>query len=416
MHKLLVVAFLLCGIFHNGFSQVPMERIMEDKNDMADAYYGTFKYLGAPYTGNAIAYHENGKIKTLRGFKDGMYHGMWTEWYANGNRKFQGDRWNNKGQGPTKWWYENGQLKKMGTYEKDIQEGVIIWWYPNGNLKLIRHYRNGVPFGGWTTFDENGEVLDEGDDEHLFYRPFFGNNSRDHGREQTSPSFTADGKTMVFARYTDWMKKQPYIARWEEGKWQVEPLSFAETVYNLAISPKGDRIVYKQYVNVGEEEVTKAFVVDKRGGAWQEPMEVKTLFKINAGYFQIMEDGMLFMFARKPRKGIFYASPDKQNIYSKPVWFSDDLSPENCTAFDVHLHPNRNKLIITQVDFPKAKKEQYGEPGLYYFKKQGQNWERVKRIPLGYAWGASVTGEEELVFVRNSDIYKIPLKDLGIDW
>ena len=159
-NSILLLSIFLFSVAASG--QVPFDKVVQDKNEMADSYYGTFKYQGEAYTGNAIAYHENGKIKTLRCFKGGKYNGMWTEWYANGNRKFQGDRVDNKGHGLTKWWHENGQLKKQGTYDMDTQVGVVVYWHPNGQIKEIQHYENGKKIGGFAKFDEQGIPIEEG--------------------------------------------------------------------------------------------------------------------------------------------------------------------------------------------------------------------------------------------------------------
>ena len=157
MKTLLTFGLLVCTLIVG--AQVSFEEIVEDKSDMADSYYGTFKYQGKAYTGAAIAYHSNGKIKTLRNFKDGRYHGMWTEWYANGSRKFQGDRVENKGQGLTKWWYENGNLKKQGTYDLDVQEGVVLYWHPNGKMKKVAHYKAGELIIPVVEFNEEGHPI-----------------------------------------------------------------------------------------------------------------------------------------------------------------------------------------------------------------------------------------------------------------
>ena len=413
MRKLILLITLFSGL--TGWGQVPLNDVVEDKNDMADKYYGTFKYQGQPYTGQAVAYHDNGLIRTLRNFKDGMYQGYWTEWYANGNRKFQGDRVKNMGNGLTKWWYENGQLKKQGTYDMDKQQGVVLRWYDNGNLSQIRHYEQDKAVGPWVIFDRNGDVLDEGDDKNKFYRPFFGNDIAPDGFEETSPSFTSDGKTMVFARYSDWMKKVPYMAELKNGKWIKKQLPIKDTLYNLAISPDGNRIVYKTFEYQGDEEITRAFVVDKKNGEWGESREVESLYNINAGYFQIMDDGALFMFARSPKTGIFYSKPVKKEIYTVPEWLSDDVSMPKSDSFDVLMNQERDKLIVTQA-FSKKRYPDIGEIGMYYYKKVNDKWQRVKRLPIGYAWGATITPDNKFVFVRNGNIQYIPLKELGIDW
>ena len=397
------------------FGQIPLSKITEDKSDMADNYYGTFKFEGKAYTGKVIAYYPSGTIKTIRNFKEGKYHGIWTEWHENGNRKFQGDRSNNKGDGLTKWWHENGQLKKMGTYDMDKQQGIVLRWHPNGALKQIRHYEQDKPTGPWSMFDKQGDILDEGDDDHIFFRPYFGEQVAPDGFEETSPSFTADGKTMVFARYQDWVKKVPYMAEYQQGKWVKERLNFVDTLYNLAISPDGKRIVYKTFEFLPEEEITHTFIVDKKGSSWGKPREVKNLYNLNAGYFQIGDDGTLFMFAREPRRGIFYSKPHPTDHYTRPVWLSDDVGLEGSDSFDVLMHPEGDRLIVTQA-YSTKKWPERGPIGLYYYEKRNGDWERIKRLPLAYAWGASITPDGKFVFVRNGNIQYVKINDLDIPW
>lgn len=416
MRKDLVLLILLFMSIPHLQAQISIKDLKEDKNDMADVYYGKFKYQGKAYTGQAIDYHQNGKIKTLRNYKDGFYEGFWTEWYDNGNRKFQGNRVQNKGDGVTKWWYSNGQLKKIGTYDMDKQQGVVLRWYANGNLKQIRHYNQDVAVGNWTTFNENGEIADEGDEKYLFYRTFFNeSNQAPKGYEDASPSFTSDGKTLVFSRYSDWMKKVPHIAHFENNQWVIKRLNFVNDLYNLSISPNGQRIVYKTFEIKGEEEITRVFVVDHKDGSWGTPMEVTNLFNMHAGYFQILKDGTLLMFGRKPKNGIYVSKPIKKGHYSKPQWLSDAVGMDKSDSFDVFMNEDKNRLIVSQT-YSQKKYPKRGEIGLYYYKKEGSDWKRISRIPLGYAWGQGITPDNQFVFIRNGQIQKIPLKQLNIDW
>ena len=398
----------------NSFAQVPFSEIFEDKQDMADAYYGTFKYKGEPYSGKVVAFHSNGKIKTLRSFKDGKYEGLWTEWYENGTRKFQGNRVENKGDGITRWWYKNGQIKKQCTYFQDLEDGVIVNWHENGVLKQIRYFDKGSAFGGWSTFDEEGNILDEGNDDNKYYRSFFGKDIAPEGFEETSPSFTKDGSTMVFARYADWVKKVPYIAKKVNNKWVKEKLTFVDTLYNFAISPDGSRIIYSTFEEKNGQEIRKTFVTDKKNDNWSSPVEIKNLSAISAGYFQIMENGRLYFFARQPKNGIYYSKLNKKGNYDDPVWVSDELSLPNSDSFDAFINPNETKLIITQA-YSQKKYPERGKIGMYYYTKVNGNWLRQKRIPLAYAWGAQVISDK-LIFVRNGNIQYVKLKDLDIKW
>ena len=154
MKTYLTLTALFISLFT--FAQTADELILEDKNDMADEKYGTFKFKGEPYTGTAMGYHDNGKNRSMFSFENGRYHGWSIEWYRNGNLKFQGKRKMNKLQGLVKWWYANGNLKKQGTYKMDEPDGVIIQWHENGQLKKIAHYKEGKQVIPGVDFNEAG--------------------------------------------------------------------------------------------------------------------------------------------------------------------------------------------------------------------------------------------------------------------
>lgn len=51
------LSIIISFLFIKVNAQVPLADIVEDKQQTADACYGTFTYQGKPYTGNAIDYH-----------------------------------------------------------------------------------------------------------------------------------------------------------------------------------------------------------------------------------------------------------------------------------------------------------------------------------------------------------------------
>ena len=143
------------------FGQVELKDIKEDKTEMADSYYGTYKYQGRPYTGKAFSFYEDGQIKSLRSFKNGRVNGLWIEWHPNGQMKFRGDRIENKADGVTSWWYANGQLKQRGRYKLDISLGFWLQFYETGAIKSVSLYKEGKRVSR-ARYDEKGnEVAEE---------------------------------------------------------------------------------------------------------------------------------------------------------------------------------------------------------------------------------------------------------------
>lgn len=358
--------FILVGTFLS-IAQEQAQGVFGEELREIKPIRGVFTFEGEPYSGRAVEYYEDGKIKSLREFKDGTYHGVWKA------------------------------------------------WYPNGKHKFTRNFTQNEPRGYWRTYNKDGSVYDDGDDSHLFYESFLEEGVIPNSYESTSPSFTAQGDTLVLALYWEWEHKSPYIAYRKEETWELQKLSFADTLYNLAINPQGNRIIYKQFDEVEGEKVSRVFVVDKKGTAWDEPVEVESLFNLNAGYFHVTPDNTLYFFARSPKTGIYYTQPEGKKSYKKPKWLSDEVSLADSDAFDVFMHPDKEKLIISQY-YNQDKYPDRGEVGLYFYEKKGDTWTRVKRLPLSYAWGPTVLGGRKLIFVRKGGLQVIDLKDLGIDW
>lgn len=258
---------------------------------------------------------------------------------------------------------------------------------------------------------------DENSDNYASYEVYAPGSISTEASGESSANFTADGKTMVFARYSEWRLKVPYIAHYHNGQWEAERLPITDTLYNLAIMPDGERIIFKKYERLDGEEVSKTYVVDKNGDQWGQPREVPTLYNINAGYFKPMADGTLYYFGRKPRSGVYVVQPDAETIYGEPEYLSDNVTPEGTTSFDVFVHPDQDRLIITRAGIRDEDEEKYGPRGFYYYEKQGDEWQAVKRLPLPYGWGGTVLpGREHFLFVNSGDLQVVPMADLGIEW
>lgn len=84
--------------------------------------------------------------------------GQWTEWYANGNRKFSGTYDHGTPTGEHTFWHENGQKMMAGGYRAGLADGRWTQWHPTGMKQEEGHYLAGVKSGRWTTWEEGGLV------------------------------------------------------------------------------------------------------------------------------------------------------------------------------------------------------------------------------------------------------------------
>jgi hypothetical protein len=233
---------------------------------------------------------------------------------------------------------------------------------------------------------------------------------------ETSPSITADGQTMVFARTAGWTDKVPYIATWRGDGWHVQKAPFTDTLYNLAVAPDGRSIFFKKNEMKDGTEVSRAYRVDRTADGWGPPRNLPSLFDINAGYFCPMADGTLYFFARSPRPGIYRAEPDGAAGYTEPQWVSDAVSPEGTTSFDVLVHPDDDRLIVTRAGLSDEQEAELGPRGFFYYERTDEGWRERKRLDLPYAWGATVGPDGRFLFVDAGDLQTVPLSTLGVEW
>ena len=243
--------------------------------------------------------------------------------------------------------------------------------------------------------------------------------SLDNLRE-TSPSVTTDGQTLVFARTENWGDKVPYIATQTgadgEG-WSVQNAPFADTLYNLAITPDGQSIFFKANEEQDGEQISRVYRVDRMDEGWSDPQNLPSLFNINAGYFCPMADGTLYFFARGPEKpGIYRSEPDGSGTYGAPEWVSDAVSPDGTTSFDVLVHPDEDRLLITRAGIPDDQADALGPRGIYLYRRTEAGWQEEDRLDLPYAWGATVLPDGRLLFVDAGDLQTVSLRSLGVEW
>jgi hypothetical protein len=233
---------------------------------------------------------------------------------------------------------------------------------------------------------------------------------------ETSPSVSADGQTMAFARTSNWRDKVPHIATRSGDGWTVVEAPFADTLYNVALAPDGQSAFFKAYEMQDGEEVSRTYRVARTADGWGTPQSLPSLFNINAGYFCPMADGTLYFFARTPQPGIYLAEPDGNGDYGAPQWLSDVVSPEGTTSFDVLMHPDEDRLIITRASIPDDRADALGPRGFYLYRRTADGWREVQRLDLPYGWGATVLPDGRFLFVDAGDLQTVPLAALGIDW
>ena len=112
-----------------------------------------------PFTGREKAMVDNKIVEY--DVKDGLKHGEFRIFSADGKLEIQGQIDSNRNVGKWQYFYTNGEVESEGYFNYDRPDGNWVWHYPDGKKKEEGIYRNGERIGMWYKYDNNGEVIFE---------------------------------------------------------------------------------------------------------------------------------------------------------------------------------------------------------------------------------------------------------------
>jgi antitoxin component YwqK of YwqJK toxin-antitoxin module len=112
-----------------------------------------------PFTGREKALVDNKIVEY--DVKDGLKHGDFRIFSADGKLEIQGQIDSNKNVGKWQYFYTNGKVESEGYFNYDRPDGKWVWNYPDGKRKEEGSYHNGERTGIWSQYDNNGEIIFE---------------------------------------------------------------------------------------------------------------------------------------------------------------------------------------------------------------------------------------------------------------
>ena len=120
--------------------------------------------LGPPFTGTAVTYHGNGKVKEKRTYKNGKINGQYLSFHENGQLHMRGSKdENNKWEdGLVEQYHGNGALLVKGIIkDSNWADGTYLSYFDDGNLWVEETYKNGVLQGPSVKYFRNGRIASE---------------------------------------------------------------------------------------------------------------------------------------------------------------------------------------------------------------------------------------------------------------
>ena len=79
-------------------------------------------------------------------YREGLLHGEYKTWYANGQIECHCYCFRNRIEGEFNSWYENGQIMEQSVYKDGLKDGLSKEWDKKGNQIKCTVYNNGVMF------------------------------------------------------------------------------------------------------------------------------------------------------------------------------------------------------------------------------------------------------------------------------
>lgn len=109
-------------------------------------------------TGKYCEYYDNGKLRIVGDYKDGLRIGERLYYYKTGSLLQKLNYKNGLKDGEYKIFYENGQLQEIGSFKEGLSDGYIIGYYENGIIDFIYYFLNNKACGTWYEYYENGKI------------------------------------------------------------------------------------------------------------------------------------------------------------------------------------------------------------------------------------------------------------------
>ena len=87
----------------------------------------------------------NISIKIERTVKGNMNHGIYRDYYENGQIRTDANYYNGKLDGPYIFYHDNGEIYVKVNYKKGDLDGLVTFYKPNGKVLEKIMYENGAP-------------------------------------------------------------------------------------------------------------------------------------------------------------------------------------------------------------------------------------------------------------------------------
>lgn len=224
-------------------------------------------------------------------------------------------------------------------------------------------------------------------------------------------SFTKDEDLIFQTRTVEWDHQFGFTSSKIAGLY-AESLPFAETdsIYNGAISPSGEKLIYSTKEN-GLEEV---ILLQKVNGRWSERINLTQQSHIKGGYFYWHNENELYFYIPENNGNIVRGVLDQNELVITDQL--QNLNTPGATEFSPYVHRDKRWIIFTR--YLEGDVSQQGF-FISYNLADGDEpvWSSPKKLTmLPYGWNAWVlASKDQFLYTNGEDIMSVPLNHLNIE-
>lgn len=103
-------------------------------------------------------YYGNGNKKFDHNYMNNKKHGLFTNYYIDGTKESECTYFNNKINGSYISYYKNGNIRENYSYKNNKMNGLCLEYYKNGNLSESYNYKNDLEHGTCIDYYDNGII------------------------------------------------------------------------------------------------------------------------------------------------------------------------------------------------------------------------------------------------------------------
>ena len=199
-------------------------------------------------------------------------------------------------------------------------------------------------------------------------------------------SFSKDQSVMFLTRTSEWTNQSAFTANLKNGLFtETVPIKELDSIYNGAISPSGNKIIYS--VRKGNKE--EVYLIEKIDDQWSNKINLSESSEIEGGYFFWLSESKIYFQTNLNEGDIVQAKLKNDTLIIED--YLTNINTKEGTEFSPYVDSDMRYLIFTRyVDGDKSNQGffvSYNENNFDYPK-----WSiPIKLTMLPYGWSAFVT-------------------------